>query len=79
MMLQELCSIPMWPLVYAPSKHQGGPYGGSNLTLAEQLEFWRPKCLSRRTFDRGGGGGRDPDNQLPDVPEDVNSETKPHF
>ena len=65
---QELCYIPMWPLVYAPGKHQGGPYGGSsNLTYAEQRDFWRPQCLDRKAFDRGGGRGRDPDHQLPDV------------
>lgn len=60
----------MWPLVYAPGKHQGGPYAGNNLTQAEQRGFWRPKCLDRVAFDRGGGRGRDPNHQLPDVPAD---------
>ena len=79
MVLQELCYIPMWPLIHAPGKHQEGPYGGSNLTQAQQLEFWRLKCLSRIAFDRGGGRGRDPDNRLPDVPEDRDLESKLHF
>ncbi len=58
----------MWPVVYAPGQHQGGPYGGSHLTEEEQREFWRPKCINREDFDSGGGRGRDPEHQLPNVP-----------
>ncbi|KAH6624807.1 hypothetical protein B0J18DRAFT_366744 [Chaetomium sp. MPI-SDFR-AT-0129] len=66
----ELCAIPAWPVVYAPGLPQGGIYAGSNprLTDEETREFWRPKCVDRTDFDRGGGRGREPDYQLPDVP-----------
>ncbi|KAH6614513.1 hypothetical protein B0J18DRAFT_494142 [Chaetomium sp. MPI-SDFR-AT-0129] len=66
----ELCTIPTWPVVYAPGLPQGGIYAGSNprLTDEETREFWRPKCVDRTDFDRGGGRGREPDHQLPDVP-----------
>lgn len=58
----------MWPLIYSPGKHQGGIYAGSNLTDEEMLDFWKPKCLNRTEFDRGGGRAREPSHQLPDVP-----------
>ncbi|KAK4156178.1 hypothetical protein C8A00DRAFT_12870 [Chaetomidium leptoderma] len=66
----ELCAIPTWPVVYAPGLPQGGIYAGSNprLTDEETREFWRPKCVNRTDFDRGGGRGREPNHQLPDVP-----------
>lgn len=67
---QELCTIPTWPVVYAPGLPQGGIYAGSNPKLVENemMEFWRPKCINRTDFDRGGGRGRDPIHQFPDVP-----------
>ncbi|KPM37683.1 hypothetical protein AK830_g8893 [Neonectria ditissima] len=66
----ELCAVPTWPVVYAPGLPQGGIYAGNNprLTEDETAEFWRPKCINRTDFDRGGGRGRDPIHQFPDVP-----------
>ncbi|KAM7219791.1 hypothetical protein V8F06_004825 [Rhypophila decipiens] len=48
----------------------GGIYSANPPRLSEQemLEFWRPKCISRTDFDRGGGRGREPVHQFPDVP-----------
>ena len=60
----------MWPVVYSPGKPQGGVYAGANLTEEEEVAFYEPKCLNRSMFDRGGGRGRDPDHQLPDVPDE---------
>ena len=57
----------MWPVIYAPRSHQGGIYAGSELSGEEEREFWKPKCINRTDFDRGGGRARDPENQLPDV------------
>ena len=65
---QELCYIPMWPVIYAPGKHQGGIYADDTYTEEEISEFWRPKCLSRSQFDKGGGRAREPSHQLPGVP-----------
>jgi hypothetical protein len=67
---QELCYIPMWPVIYAPGKHQGGIYADDTYTEEEISEFWRPSCLSRSQFDKGGGRAREPSQQLPDVPVD---------
>ena len=71
-MLQEVCAIPSWPVVYAPGLPQGGIYaaapGRPSLTEEDMLEFWRPKCINRTDFDRGGGRGREPNYQFPDVP-----------
>ncbi|OCL06213.1 hypothetical protein AOQ84DRAFT_297419 [Glonium stellatum] len=67
---KELCYIPMWPVIYAPGKHQGGIYGGSALSAEEMCDFWRSKCLSRDDFDRGGGRDREPKHRFPDVPYD---------
>ncbi|KAJ5774086.1 hypothetical protein N7457_008982 [Penicillium paradoxum] len=64
----ELCYIPMWPVIYAPGKRQGGIYAGSILTEEETVEFWTPKCLSRHDWDCGGGRAREPRFQFPDVP-----------
>ncbi|KAI3338109.1 hypothetical protein F4824DRAFT_461164 [Ustulina deusta] len=66
----ELCSIPTWPVVYAPGFRQGGIYAENNMKTSEQelAEFWKPKCINRTDFDRGGGRGREPNYQLPDVP-----------
>ncbi|KAI1158176.1 hypothetical protein F5B18DRAFT_665389 [Nemania serpens] len=66
----EICAIPTWPVVYAPGFPQGGIYAGNNTkTSKEELaEFWRPRCINREEFDRGGGRGREPDYQFPDVP-----------
>ncbi|KAK5633879.1 hypothetical protein RRF57_009593 [Xylaria bambusicola] len=66
----ELCSIPTWPVVYAPGFPQGGIYAENNTKTSEQelAEFWKPKCINRSDFDRGGGRGREPNYQLPDVP-----------
>lgn len=58
----------MYPLIYSPGKHQGSIYAGSVLTEEELYQFWKPKCLNRAEFDRGGGRQRDPKHQLPDVP-----------
>lgn len=58
----------MWPVIYAPGKKQGGIYAGSKLSEEETVEFWKPKCLSRRDFDCGGGRAREPQYQFPDVP-----------
>ncbi|KAF2679862.1 hypothetical protein K458DRAFT_445555 [Lentithecium fluviatile CBS 122367] len=69
----ELCYIPMWPVIYAPGKHQGGIYADESYTDEEMYEFWRPKCLNRTLFDRGGGRGREPSHQLPDVPIDTST------
>ena len=55
--MQELCYIPMWPIIYAPGATQiGGPYGNdeTHLSVQEREEFWRPKCLSKKEFDAGG-------------------------
>ena len=65
---QELCYIPMWPVIYAPGQPQGGIYAGADLTEEETVEFWKPKCISRQDFDCGGGRGREPQHQFPDVP-----------
>ncbi|KAI1145270.1 hypothetical protein F4825DRAFT_467479 [Nemania diffusa] len=66
----QLCAIPTWPVVYAPGFPQGGIYAANNTKTSEQdlREFWRPKCINRTDFDRGGGRGREPDYQFPDVP-----------
>ncbi|KAI0977169.1 hypothetical protein F4678DRAFT_4905 [Xylaria arbuscula] len=66
----ELCSIPTWPVVYAPGFPQGGIYAGNNTKTSEEelAEFWKPKCINRTDFDRGGGRGREPSFQFPDVP-----------
>ena len=64
---KELCYIPMWPIIYAPGKHQGGTFADDSYTEEELYEFWRPKCLNRTMFDRGGGRARRPSEQLPDV------------
>ncbi|KAF5854068.1 hypothetical protein GGP41_006844 [Bipolaris sorokiniana] len=64
----ELCYIPMWPVIYAPGKHQGGIFADDSYTEAEMSEFWRPKCINRTLFDQGGGRAREPSHQLPDVP-----------
>ncbi|KAI1127110.1 hypothetical protein F5Y10DRAFT_293108 [Nemania abortiva] len=66
----QLCAIPTWPVVYAPGFPQGGIYAVNNTRNSEQdlREFWRPKCINRTDFDRGGGRGREPDYQFPDVP-----------
>lgn len=56
----------MWPVVYSPGKPQGGPWGGGSYTSEEEIEFWKPKCVSLAEFDRYGGRARDPDHQLPD-------------
>ncbi|KAL0932833.1 uncharacterized protein CTRU02_211796 [Colletotrichum truncatum] len=68
--INELCTIPTWPVIYAPGLPQGGIYAGnsSRLTEEEMREFWRPKCVNRTDFDRGGGRGREPVYQFPDVP-----------
>jgi len=58
----------MWPVVYSPGKHQGGPWGGSKYTKEEEKEFWRPKCVSFDDYGRWGGRARDPEHQFPDVP-----------
>ncbi|KAM7191372.1 hypothetical protein V8F33_008975 [Rhypophila sp. PSN 637] len=69
-MFDEICAIPTWPVVYAPGLPQGGIYSANPPKLSEQekFEFWRPKCINRTDFDRGGGRGRDPVHQFPDVP-----------
>lgn len=56
--VEELCTIPTWPVIYAPGLPQGGIYAGSNprLTDEETREFWRPKCVDRTDFDREVGG-----------------------
>jgi hypothetical protein len=67
----EICYIPMWPLIYSPGHGQGGIFAGELLTDEELVEFWRPKCISRFDYDRGGGKGRDPWHQnarVDDVP-----------
>ncbi|KAK0642999.1 hypothetical protein B0T16DRAFT_512077 [Cercophora newfieldiana] len=66
----ELCAIPAWPVVYTPGLPQGGIYAESHPKLTDEKtrEFWRPKCIDRADFDRGGGRGREPDRQPPDVP-----------
>ncbi|KAI1422375.1 hypothetical protein F5Y12DRAFT_763227 [Xylaria sp. FL1777] len=66
----ELCAIPTWPVIYAPGFPQGGIYAENNTKTSEEelAEFWRPKCINRTDFDRGGGRGREPSYQLPDVP-----------
>nr|XP_036584434.1 uncharacterized protein CTRU02_05509 [Colletotrichum truncatum]KAF6793952.1 hypothetical protein CTRU02_05509 [Colletotrichum truncatum] len=68
--LNELCTIPTWPVVYAPGLPQGGIYAGNSSKLSEEetREFWRPKCINRTEFDRGGGRGREPEYQFPDLP-----------
>ncbi|KAK4162997.1 hypothetical protein QBC43DRAFT_320337 [Cladorrhinum sp. PSN259] len=68
--VNEICIIPTWPVVYAPGLPQGGIYAKTapKLSKEETLEFWRPKCIDRKDFDRGGGRGREPKAQLPDVP-----------
>lgn len=69
-MFDEICAIPTWPVVYAPGLPQGGIYSAHppKLSEDEMLDFWRPKCINRADFDRGGGRGRDPIHQFPDVP-----------
>jgi len=70
---EELCYIPMWPVVYAPHQRQGGIYAGEPLDEDQLRDFFAPKCISRYDFDRGGGRGREPNYQLPpvwDVPYD---------
>ncbi|KAI0407465.1 hypothetical protein F4802DRAFT_611920 [Xylaria palmicola] len=66
----QLCAIPTWPVDYAPGFPQGGIYAVNNTKTFERdlAEFWRPKCINRTDFDRGGGRGREPDYQFPDVP-----------
>ncbi|KAI0415329.1 hypothetical protein F5X98DRAFT_365278 [Xylaria grammica] len=66
----QLCAIPTWPVVYAPGFPQGGIYAVNNTKTSTQdlAEFWRPKCINRTDFDRGGGRGREPDYQFPDIP-----------
>lgn len=66
--MQELCYIPIWPIIYALGKHQGGICADDSYTEEELREFWRPKCLNRTIFDRGGGRGLEPSHELPDVP-----------
>jgi len=65
---QELCYILMWPVVYSPQKHSGGPWGGSKYTEEKEKEFWRPKCISFEDYSRWGGRARDPEHQFSDVP-----------
>ncbi|KAK4207140.1 hypothetical protein QBC37DRAFT_456484 [Rhypophila decipiens] len=69
-MVDEICAIPTWPVVYAPGLPQGGIYSANPPRLSEQemFEFWRPKYINRTDFDRGGGRGREPVHQFPDVP-----------
>ncbi|KAJ8125066.1 hypothetical protein O1611_g8575 [Lasiodiplodia mahajangana] len=66
----QVCAIPTWPVVYAPGFPQGGIYAVNNTKTSDLdlKEFWRPKCINRTDFDRGGGRGREPDYQFPDVP-----------
>ncbi|KAK1833603.1 hypothetical protein QBC39DRAFT_400775 [Podospora conica] len=68
--VDEICAIPTWPVVYAPGLPQGGIYAANppKLSEDEMFEFWRPKCINRTDFDRGGGRGREPAHQFPDVP-----------
>lgn len=68
---QELCAIPTWPVIYAPNFPQGGIYAYNNNRTSEEdlAEFWRPKCINKTDFDRGGGRGREPAYQFPDVPQ----------
>ncbi|KAF2658698.1 hypothetical protein K491DRAFT_624459 [Lophiostoma macrostomum CBS 122681] len=66
----ELCYIPMWPVIFAPGKNQGGLYVDDPQTEEEISEFWRPKCLNRTQFDKGGGRAREPSHRLPKVPVD---------
>ncbi|KAI0513224.1 hypothetical protein F5B22DRAFT_612738 [Xylaria bambusicola] len=68
--VDQLCAIPTWPVVYAPGFPQGGIYAVNNTrtSIQDLAEFWRPKCINRTDFDRGGGRGRDPDHQFPDIP-----------
>ncbi|KAI0111279.1 hypothetical protein GGR51DRAFT_509573 [Nemania sp. FL0031] len=68
--VDQVCAIPMWPVVYAPGFPQGGIYAVNNTKTSESdlKEFWRPKCINRTDFDRGGGRGREPNYQFPDVP-----------
>lgn len=51
-------------------KSEGGIYVANPPKLSEEeiVEFWRPKCINRTDFDRGGGRGREPLRQMPDVP-----------
>lgn len=75
----EICYIPMWPLIYSPGHGQGGVFAGERLLGEELKEFWRPKCISRYLYDRGGGKGRDPWHQnarVDDVPYDENEEDR---
>lgn len=65
----------MWPVIYAPGKHQGGIYADDSYTEAEMVEFWRPKCINRTLFDIGGGRAREPSHQLPDVPSHLPTST----
>lgn len=65
---KELCYIPMWPVIYAPGKHQGGFYADDSYTETEMYDFWKPTCLNRTMFDRWGGRAREPSHQLPDPP-----------
>ena len=67
----------MWPVIYAPGKHQGGIYGGSVLSTEEMRDFWEPKCLSRDDFDRGGGRAREPNYRFPDVLYNESEEVSP--
>ncbi|KAF2494713.1 hypothetical protein BU16DRAFT_573078 [Lophium mytilinum] len=67
----ELCYIPMWPVIHAPGKHQGGFYADDSYTEEEMYDFWRPWCLNRTLFDRGGGRAREPAHQIPDAPNNL--------
>lgn len=63
---QEICYIPMWPVIYSNGTRQGSIYAGSRLTKEEEEYFWSPKCLSREMHQTAGGRGRDPWHQPPD-------------
>ncbi|KAL5322667.1 hypothetical protein ACEPPN_010642 [Leptodophora sp. 'Broadleaf-Isolate-01'] len=66
--IEEICYIPMWPVVYSNGTRQGSIYAGSKLTKQEEEYFWSPKCVSREMWAKAGGRGRDPEHQFPDVP-----------
>ncbi|KAF2110837.1 hypothetical protein BDV96DRAFT_666675 [Lophiotrema nucula] len=55
----ELCYISMWPVIYAPGKHQGGFYADEPYTAQEMYEFWRLRTiasLGRSSSQERGNG-----------------------